>query len=219
MVKLHEFKSKIKQSFADKASKYLSHEMKHELGFEKPHLHELAQTNNNYDQELNTFWQPVKTQILSNKDHDQIKFWSIGLISVTSLGLVILLFTLFMPGKNINANSSDESLVIVEGKDVSPKSKQEKKKLTEQEKTADDIEIANIEVDKNKKNIASNSPLLKANQGSVTEYRVRSGDTLERIATRHYGSYSYEKIQRIKKANNIRNSRFLQIGQKLIIPF
>ncbi len=53
---------------------------------------------------------------------------------------------------------------------------------------------------------------------SVAEYKVKSGDTLEKIAYRFYGSGSPSKIDKIQVANNIRNPHSIRAGQKLRIP-
>ena len=50
------------------------------------------------------------------------------------------------------------------------------------------------------------------------KYIVQSGDTIESIQVRFYGSYSPAKAQSIQKANNMKNINKLQIGQELIIP-
>ncbi len=52
----------------------------------------------------------------------------------------------------------------------------------------------------------------------VETYTVQSGDTVESILIRFYGSYSPEKASAIQKANNLQNLNRLQIGQKLTIP-
>ena len=49
-------------------------------------------------------------------------------------------------------------------------------------------------------------------------YTVKSGDTMEAILIRFYGSYSKEKEQLIVKTNNLDNPNRLSIDQKLIIP-
>lgn len=49
-------------------------------------------------------------------------------------------------------------------------------------------------------------------------YTVQSGDTLESIIIRFYGSYSMEREQAIKAANGMKNPNALSIGQKLRIP-
>lgn len=49
-------------------------------------------------------------------------------------------------------------------------------------------------------------------------YTVQSGDTVESIMIRFYGSYSPEKAKAVQEANNLQNLNKLQIGQKLTIP-
>ena len=49
-------------------------------------------------------------------------------------------------------------------------------------------------------------------------YTVQSGDTVESILIRFYGSYSKEKEALILKTNNMSNPNKLSIGQKLTIP-
>ena len=56
------------------------------------------------------------------------------------------------------------------------------------------------------------------NQATSSTYTVRRGDSLAIIAQKVYGSSSIRNIEKIKKANKIRNPRSLQIGQKLVTP-
>ena len=49
-------------------------------------------------------------------------------------------------------------------------------------------------------------------------YTVQSGDTMESILIRFYGSYSKEKESLVLKTNNLTNPNKLSIGQKLTIP-
>ena len=50
------------------------------------------------------------------------------------------------------------------------------------------------------------------------EYVVKSGDTLESIVIRFYGSFDMSKVNAIQEANRMANPNALSIGQKLIIP-
>lgn len=56
--------------------------------------------------------------------------------------------------------------------------------------------------------------------GNVSDeiYTVQSGDTMESILIRFYGSYSKEKESLILKTNNFTNPNKLSIGQVLTIP-
>lgn len=56
------------------------------------------------------------------------------------------------------------------------------------------------------------------NQTTTNSYTVRRGDSLAIIAQRVYGSSSIANIEKIKKANKIRNPRSIQVGQKLVTP-
>ena len=49
-------------------------------------------------------------------------------------------------------------------------------------------------------------------------YTVKSGDTLESIVIRFYGSFDMSKVNAIQSANKMANPNALSIGQKLIIP-
>ncbi|OGI03817.1 MAG: hypothetical protein A2Y25_07355 [Candidatus Melainabacteria bacterium GWF2_37_15] len=78
-----------------------------------------------------------------------------------------------------------------------------------------------------KASIKSANPVVNVtpsaeNNGSVltttAEYKVQSGDTLERIAYKFYGNGSPSKVNKIQSANNMDSPHKLKIGQKLIIP-
>lgn len=56
------------------------------------------------------------------------------------------------------------------------------------------------------------------NQTTTNSYTVRRGDSLAIIAQRVYGSSSIANIEKIKKANRIRNPRSIQVGQRLVTP-
>ena len=53
---------------------------------------------------------------------------------------------------------------------------------------------------------------------SSEQYVVKSGDTLESIVIRFYGSFDMSKVIAIQEANKMANPNALSIGQKLIIP-
>ncbi len=60
----------------------------------------------------------------------------------------------------------------------------------------------------------------KAEEPTATNevYSVQSGDTMEAILVRFYGSYSKEKEALVLKTNNLTNPNKLSIGQELTIP-
>jgi LysM repeat protein len=68
--------------------------------------------------------------------------------------------------------------------------------------------------------IPADSTASKPSAGVVKneEYTVKSGDTLESIVIRFYGSFDMSKVNAIQSANKMANPNALSIGQKLIIP-
>ncbi len=61
-------------------------------------------------------------------------------------------------------------------------------------------------------------PADNTNVKSSETYTVQSGDTVESIMIRFYGSYNPSKAKKLQDVNNLNNLNSLQIGQKLIIP-
>ncbi|MBQ3310488.1 LysM peptidoglycan-binding domain-containing protein [bacterium] len=64
----------------------------------------------------------------------------------------------------------------------------------------------------------SNSQKVANSTSGQETYTVQSGDTLENIIIRFYGSYSKDRELAIKNINHMKNPNALSIGQKLIIP-
>ena len=68
-------------------------------------------------------------------------------------------------------------------------------------------------------NFIPSSPEKVEEQAAANEqYTVQSGDTMESILIRFYGSYSKDKEALVLKTNNMTNPNKLAIGQKLTIP-
>lgn len=86
----------------------------------------------------------------------------------------------------------------------------------------EDTAITFIPADKDEFNAqpisTSTSKATASATSSQETYTVQSGDTLESIIIRFYGSYSVTHEKAIKEANHMANPNALQIGQKLIIP-
>jgi LysM repeat protein len=112
---------------------------------------------------------------------------------------------------------SESDLKVEDIKVASPRTSQ---KTINKIKTSSDP-IAQIEAERAKeleaaKKIEAQNLLNK--QTRTNTYTVRRGDSLAIIAQRVYGSSSIANIEKIKKANKIRNPRSLQVGQKLVTP-
>ena len=58
----------------------------------------------------------------------------------------------------------------------------------------------------------------EAKKLTTETYTVQSGDNLESIVIRFYGSYSSKNAEKIQKANNLTNPNQLRLGQTLTIP-
>jgi LysM repeat protein len=118
---------------------------------------------------------------------------------------------------------SESDLKVEDIKVASPKTSQE---TLNKVKTSNDP-ITQIEAERAKeleaaKKIEAQNLLNKQNstnnQTGTNTYTVRRGDSLAIIAQRVYGSSSVANVEKIKKANRIRNPRSLQVGQKLVTP-
>jgi LysM repeat protein len=115
---------------------------------------------------------------------------------------------------------SESDLKVEDIKVASPKTAQKAASKT----NIDNDPIAKIESERAKeleaaKKIEAQNLLNSTNsQTKTNSYTVRRGDSLAIIAQRVYGSSSIANIEKIKKANRIRNPRSIQVGQRLVTP-
>ena len=61
-------------------------------------------------------------------------------------------------------------------------------------------------------------PVVQESAPQVKEYTVQSGDSLEGIAIKFYGSFDEAKLKSLEEANKLANPNAIAIGQKLVIP-
>lgn len=189
----------------DRAGNILSPQLQAELSESARHAYQqkvLAQYQN-IDTDLDSFWTPVQTNMLSHQESKRVKSWiTLSIFAIAAL-LILLFVLVIIP--NEKAVSKTGNTVVVNGAERGEK---------------ETLAVKNIELEKTSdKEIAANSPLLSKERASVVEYKIESGDNIESIARKFYGNSNYDTVQKIKIANNVKNSRLLQIGQKLIIPF
>lgn len=217
-------KQKIKQGINAGADKFLSSKVKDELGFNKPTLDSLQvlSQSQGLDNDLNTFFKPVNSTFLSSRDYKNIQTWSIVIVSSLIALLVFLFFVLIIPHKDYS-NALQDTEIIVNGTRVDHedeiKEKISQPKIEDKEVPSEELRVENIPLEKtDSEKLAKASPLLKPSKTGVSEYSIKSGDTLEIIAMKFYGNSNPESVDKIKVANKIRDVRFLQIGQKIIIP-
>lgn len=84
--------------------------------------------------------------------------------------------------------------------------------------TAKENIVVPVKKEKMSLNFIPSSAETKQAEPVNENYTVQSGDTMESILIRFYGSYSKEKESLVLKTNNLSNPNRLSIGQKLIIP-
>lgn len=228
-------KKKLKESINAGADKFLSSKVKDELGLNKPTLDSLQvlSQGQGLDNDLNTFFKPVNSNFVSSRDYKNIQTWSIIIISALIAVLVFLFFMLITPHKDYS-NSLKDTEIIVNGNKINNEDELKEKinqpNIEEPEESPDEeLKVQNIPIAKtDSKELAKKSPLLQnkkttttssnTTKSSGTEYKIKSGDTLEIIADKFYGNSNPDTVDKIKVANKIRDVRLLQIGQKIIIP-
>ena len=138
--------------------------------------------------ELDLLWQNFK--ISAKEDKSPGVYLLTGFIA-GALSMFLMTALLSFASNAINNNSTE-----------SPK-------LVKRVKPAKEAKISIIPADQ---------VVEEAKTISPETYTVKSGDTLEGIVIRFYGSYDASKIEKIMEANNLLNPNQLSIGQSLIIP-
>lgn len=83
---------------------------------------------------------------------------------------------------------------------------------------SDEVSVAPVKKEKLSLNFIPSSSKADTTEAVNEMYTVQSGDTMEAILVRFYGSYSKENENIILKTNNMTNPNKLSIGQQLIIP-
>lgn len=214
--------SRLKDKLNQGADKVLSTKVKEELGLNKPTIDSLysLSANDDIEDNLNNFYKPMNSTFLSQRQYKKIRNGGIVLIVVVSVLLFALLIAMIIPSKSYK-NKLSQGETFVKGSNIT-KAKVVEASLKDVEAQSQDsqIEIKDIKVASKElaDSFANSSPLLKNPDLELSKYKIRSGDTLETIALKFYGSALPEKINRIKTANKIRNVRLLRIGQEILIP-
>ncbi len=222
---LQDIKERIKESMHSGADRFLPARLKDELGLNRPNLdtlHVLSQ-NADLDSNLTTFFKPVNSTFLSGRDYKNLQRWAMIFVAILSGLLLILFSSLIVPHKDYS-NALEDTQVIVRGINLNqekakPSTKIVYDKLNSEDGTKEELKVRNLHIKKTPPaKLATKSPLLQTKTPTLVEHTVRSGDNLEIIADKYFHNHNIETIEKLKKANNIRNSRSLQIGQKLTIP-
>ena len=146
----------------------------------------------NKTQELDVLWQSFGVKTNKNEKAPQVYFVT-GLIC----GVIVTLAITTIISLLINLSTPKDDMIM-------PSSKK-------QSAMEIDSKISFIPAD-----TASAKPITPV--VSNEEYIVKSGDTLESIVIRFYGSFDMNKVNAIQSVNKMANPNALSIGQKLIIP-
>lgn len=217
---------KIKQEISSSADKILSTKLKDQLGLTKPtidSLHSLSE-NTDLDSNINSFYKPVNSNYAGKSDYKKIQNWIVLITGVVCLALVLLLSSIIIP-RQTYSNALHDSQVIVKGNkinDVDQETFSEKvfKDEDKDHESQESLKVENLVLDESSaRDLAKRSPLLKSKDITLVEYKVQTGDTLETIARKFYGSASVENLDKIKNTNHIGSSRSLRLGQKILIAF
>lgn len=149
-----------------------------------------GRSNSNLDKqaELDMLWQNFK--IAATSDKSPKTYFSAGFFTGIVVALVVATFISFFVGYS----------PLSEINFSAPKSAKENVKFSlipadKQVQQEEDVQ----------------KPLEK-------EYIVQSGDSLEDISMRFYGSFDEAKLKQIQVKNNLKDLNSIKIGQKLIIP-
>lgn len=226
-------KEKIKDSINHGADKFISAKVRDELGLNRPSM-ELLQSlseDHNLNSDLNSFFKPVNSNFHTAKNYKNIQTWVIGVIVVLTLALIGLFFTMIIPHSNYT-NSLGDSQVIVNGKTIKDADKDSSKafsgnskvhepdvydKVVSEELKVDNVKVSEPEAPIAAKQIKEQEATQVIKAGNI-QHIVRPGDTLEAIAAKYYGNSSYQNIDKLKRANQIRNSRLINVGQRIVVP-
>lgn len=158
-------------------------------------------------QEIDLLWQNFKpAQFSTNSPAANIILgFIIGVITTAVIGgLCVNGYLKSQNGVKVNPNSSQEQIL-----DQQIDSSVDSKVVIPSEGNQDENGAINAEDSQ-----ATNS----VDTSNMKKYIVQSGDTVEGIIKKHYGSYSPEKAELIMNANKLESLDRLQIDQELLIP-
>ena len=159
--------------------------------YNRQHQDEEFYKSQNKTRELDALWQSFGVRTQRNEKAPQVYF-VVGLVFgvIITLTIVVIVSLLL-----ILSTPKDDMMTIP--------------KKTVQTETTEKFSF--IPADS-----AASKPV--ATVAKNEEYTVKSGDTLESIVIRFYGSFDMSKVNAIQSANKMANPNALSIGQKLIIP-
>ena len=171
-----------------------------------------SEENLSKSQEIDLLWQNFKIAQFSNKS--PAVYITIGFIGgILSTLLVGGIFGYFISKPDVKISlpqiSLPQSAVVQEEQEdvnarvVVPDENGEPQVAQSNEQIQDSVQSV-------EENVQSSS--------GVKKHVVSDGETVEAIIKHYYGSYTPERAEKIKQANNLKSLDRISIGQELIIP-
>lgn len=144
------------------------------------------------DRELDVLWQGFK--INSKEERSPGVYLSIGF--VTGAICMFLMTSILNLGNPVQDNFSDLNLW----------------------KKANTVSVKEKSAAPSAVSVTPAAESAAPTSGSEQSYTIQSGDTLESVAIKFYGSSTPSKIQKIQDANGMTDPNKLSIGQTLRVP-
>lgn len=158
--------------------------------YDRQHQDEDFYRTQNKTHEIDALWQSFGVRPQKNEKAPQVYF-VVGMI----FGVIVTLAVVVIVSLLLNLSTPKDDMIVAPAKN-------------------------SVETNEKFSFIPADSASSKQVAQTVKneEYTVKSGDTLESIVIRFYGSFDMNKVNAIQNANKMANPNALSIGQKLIIP-
>jgi len=180
---------------------------------------EAESVSNKMSQEIDLLWQNFKpAQFNTNSPALNV---TIGIV----IGVIATLLVLFCISAMSDNNSGTDKKSGVFGieKVISPQKENMAEPTLEQQAG---YEQNTQEVSNENETAINNTGEEQGEQASpentdtskMTKYIVKNGDTVEMIIKNHYGSYTPERAEMVRKANNMQTLDRINIDQEILLP-
>ncbi len=170
------------------------------------YLRQDSQVKNNKSKEIDLLWQSFKNTQLNSQSP----------VMLVILGFIMGVVTTLLFMWAIGAVSNFDIKLP-----ASPSVQSEEKNIETQAQTGEEVSAEAVQ-DENQDVVTdgetSENQSVPFDSSRMTKYIIQDGDTVEKIIIKHYGSYTPQRAENIKKANNLSNLDRISIGQELLIP-
>jgi len=168
--------------------------------------------NSGMSQEIDLLWQNFKT---SQFNTNSPTLYLITGIIIGSLATLLIMFGINSVSSNkTNAESGKAPIFGVES--VS-KEKASAKEPTLEEQTNMPQEGSETTTAEEGNEVVGTSE-TNVDTSNMTKYKVKSGDTIESIIIKHYGTYSPDKAEQIMQVNKMPTLDRINIDQEILLP-